>query len=171
MSYLNKYSIDFKGLSLGSHSFEFKIGERFFSHFESSDVKLGRVKITVELYKASQNLKLDIILRGIVKLQCDRCLEYFEKRIKHIAILNIDFGEENSDLTDVDETITLSHNESRLALAQHFYEYVHLSLPYKRTHKNIEDCNQDMIEKLKEHIVSDENKTDPRWDKLKIIYN
>ncbi len=170
MKYLDKYSIDFKGLSNETHEFEYRIGERFFAEFEQSEITEGRVKANVSMVKTERNLTLDISIKGIVSVQCDRCLEYFDKRIKFDAVLIVNFGEKNSDLTDVDEIITLAHSESRLHLAQHFYEYINLSLPFRKIHKDKTMCNPEMLEKIKELSVTDDA-TDPRWEKLKSLYN
>ena len=55
--------------------------------------------------------------------------------------------------------------------SQFFYEYIHLALPIKRIHpddkKGRSTCNPVMIRKLEDHLIADDDKTDPRWDELR----
>ena len=51
---------------------------------------------------------------------------------------------------DTDEIIVLSTNEHTLEIPYSLYEFIHLSLPSKRTHTIEADCNQEVLEKLDE---------------------
>ncbi len=171
-----KYDVEFKGLKEGLHEFDFETEERFFEHFENSPVKVGSVKVKVELEKRSTFLKLHIKLKGWVELTCDRCLEDYRQKIKNKAEVLVKFSEtEQEDDVDV---MWVSPNEHQLNLAQLIYEYVVLSIPLKTVHpdKNGESgCNIEMLEKLNNYTqpVEDEKdeSTDPRWDALKKLKN
>jgi uncharacterized metal-binding protein YceD (DUF177 family) len=73
------------------------------------------------------------------------------------------------------EIITLPRDEDELDLRQYLYEYIHLALPIQRIHpddaKGESTCDPSMLLKLKEHLVVEEIKSDPRWDELKKLIN
>ena len=53
MSTLTKCSIAHKALSVGTHRFDFKIGDRFFEAFEGSEIHRGKADVQVVLNKQS----------------------------------------------------------------------------------------------------------------------
>ena len=68
-----------------------------------------------------------------------------------------------------DEILILSSKEHTLSLARYIYEFAHLSLPSKRTHQSLDECNPEMIEYI-EYMGLTENideTIDPRWENLK----
>jgi uncharacterized metal-binding protein YceD (DUF177 family) len=71
--------------------------------------------------------------------------------------------------------ITIPADENDLDMKQYFYEYIVLALPIKRMHPDDSTgkrtCDPEMLEKLREHIIGEENETDPRWDELKKLMN
>lgn len=173
---MNKFKIKFKGLAVGNYSYKFEIGNDFFEKFKESQIGKGSLISEIELVVNKDILKLNIKIKGKVQVQCDRCLDYFYLPLKSKNELFIEIGNENSDISDVFNKITISNNEEEIVLDKHFYDYIHLSLPYKRVHsedkKGNSTCNIKMLKKIDE--LSSENKkkeTDPRWDTLKKLYN
>jgi uncharacterized protein len=172
--YLKKYSIAYKGLAVGTHKFIFRIDNKFFTYFPESEIKEGNATIKILLEVDTKELVFKFLLEGDIKVQCDICLDEFFHHIKYKTKLIVDFAEESSDITDVDDKITLSYNENEINLAQHFYEFLNLSLPVKKIHPVAENgkstCNQDMLKKLKEYSsikTTHKKEIDSRWDKLK----
>jgi uncharacterized metal-binding protein YceD (DUF177 family) len=168
-----QFVIPFKGLKVGRHDFFFEIDDTFFDGFVDSEIKKGKVIVNVLLNKKVNMLDFDIKLSGDVWIICDRCLDEFLLPIKYNTKLFVKFGDENEEQTD--EIISLSHNEFELDLAQYIYEYIHLSLPYRRIHPDDKNgnstCNKEMLNKLNEYIIRENEKSnDPRWDDLKNIY-
>ena len=173
---MNKYKIKFRGLSEERHSYNFKINEDFFKQFPEAEIKKGNVLVDVEIQIRKDVLILDIELKGTVQVLCDRCLDNYYQNIRYSTKLFVEFGYENSDISDADNKIMLSKKEDELVLDKHFYDYIHLSLPYQRFHPEDEngnsECNIEMITKLDElSSEKKEIKIDPRWDKLKGLYN
>ncbi|HEY4784705.1 MAG TPA: DUF177 domain-containing protein [Bacteroidales bacterium] len=169
-----QFVIPFKGLKVGKHSFVYDIDDKFFDDYEESEITQGKVHVVVDLDKKTNLLELQFELSGNVMVTCDRCLDEFEMPIAYNAELFVKFGDISEEQTD--EIIVLSHNEFELDVAQYIYEFVHLSLPYKRVHpadsKGRSTCNKEMLKKLNEYIIreNDEN-NDPRWDDLKNLLN
>jgi len=169
------YIIPLGGLKEGHHSFDFEIGNKFFEEFEESEIKEGSLKAYVEMEKRSSHLDLMIRIAGSVMISCDRCLEMFSRAVECENRLIVKLGKSISD--DDPDILSLPSDENELNLMQHFYEYIHLALPIKRVHPVNKDgkstCNPDMLKKLNEHLVNDENDVtiDPRWDDLKKLMN
>lgn len=174
-SFLNTYSIHFKGLKVGKHSFNLEVDKKFFDEFEESEIKEGSLTVDVKLNKQNQMLQLDIVINGSVKVVCDRCLEEFDLPISYKGTLYVKFSDEKGE--EGEEIIILTHDDSEVNLAQYIYESICLSLPYQRYHGmngTKTKCNKEMIKKLKnlsskEAKKEESDEIDPRWSKLKDI--
>jgi uncharacterized protein len=170
LSFSGKYTIQFKGLKDGFHSFEFEASDRFFEFFENQDVQKGSLTIQVGLTKKTGMLELDIAIGGSVNVLCDRCLDSFDHPVDFRGTLYVKFTGHPEDPEDPD-VVFLSSEEHELDLARYFYESVILSLPYSKVHPDSEGnssgCNPLMIEKLNAILAKDKKATDPRWDSLK----
>ena len=169
-----QFIIPFKGLKVGKHNFVYDIDDTFFDDYEQSEITKGNIHVEVDLDKKANMLELYFSIEGDVLVICDRCLDEFEIPIDYETELFVKFGDVSEEQTD--EIIVLSHNEFELDVAQYIYEFVHLSLPYKRVHpddsRGRSTCNKEMLKKLDEYIIreNDENK-DSRWDDLKNLLN
>lgn len=173
----NQYIIPFKGLKTGKHTFEFEIGNAFFEEYNELEIPEGSVIATVELDKKSSLLVLDIELNGKVKLQCDRCLEYFDYKFVFNGQLFVKFKDTAEEPDD--KVIFLHPNDDLLDLSQYFFDSIGLSIPIQKYHpadkKGTPTCNKEMLKILGEHTSHDSSQnepdTDPRWSKLKDLLN
>ena len=155
------YTILFKGLSLGSHDFDWAIDGSFFESYELSEISYAYIDVQLTLVKRSHFLELDFVFDGWVEVNCDRCLEPMKLDMASKARMYVKFddcaGEDSSD-DDLD-VIVLSHDQDRLDVAQYLYEYAHLSLPIRRVHPDdvngCSACNADMIRTLEQYLVKD----------------
>ena len=167
------YSIPVCGLKEGRHSYDFEIDIEFFDLFEESEIREGTLKAVVEADKRSSHMDLNIRIIGTVMISCDRCLEIFSFPVQSENRLVVKFGRTHEE-TDTD-IITIPADEYELDLKQYFYEYILLALPIQRIHpadrNGKSTCDPEMLEKLKEHVVAEEEKSDPRWDELKKLMN
>ena len=166
------FEIQFSALKLGSHQFSFDIEDAFFTLFENSEIEKALIRIELTLVKKATLLQLDFAITGHVSLPCDRCAEHYLQNIKQHFDLIVKFSDVVENI-ESDEIIILSTNEHTLSLARYIYEFVHLSLPYKRAHQFEEDCNPEMIKQLmtlgltEEDADKEEKYIDPRWENLK----
>ena len=170
----SQYVIAYKGLKDGLHLFDFKVDDLFFESFEESEIEKGDVNIHVSLNKKPTILEFLFEIDGKVTVSCDRCLDPVELEIEYEAPLYVKFGEETHEETD--ELYVISEQETEIDLAQFIYEFVHLSLPYRRVHPDDENgnstCNKEMLKRLEELSVNEEKPdTDPRWNNLKDLFN
>jgi uncharacterized protein len=167
------YTIPIGGLKAGQHYFDFKIDKAFFDQFEESEVKEGKLSAVIEADKRSSHVILTVRISGTVSILCDRCLGVYSQPVDCINRLLVKFGKTRED--DDPDMITLPADVNDLEMKQYFYEYILLALPIKRMHpvssRGKSNCDPEMLKKLQEHIVSNENKNDPRWDELKKLMN
>ena len=171
MKDLRKYVIPFAGLKEGRHEFEFDVDDSFFEQFDSSEIRQGKLDVNIVMQKNQQVLELDFDIKGKVRTICDRCLEEFDFPLAYQGKLFFKFGEKSYELTD--EIIILSAAEHEINVSQYIYEFIHLALPYRRIHPDINGesgCNSAMIQKLDELRTDNLKLSDnTAWDKLKEI--
>jgi uncharacterized protein len=163
------YTIQLSGLKEGHHNIDFEIGNEFFESFNETEVKEGSLLVKVEIDKSSSLSDILITISGNVRICCDRCLEMYLQPVECEHRLLVKFGK-NIEGNDPD-LISLTSEDSELDLKQHFYEYIHLSLPIRRVHADDingnSTCDPVMLNKLKAHTVTQENRIDPWWEELK----
>ena len=168
-----EFVIQYAGLSIGIHDFEFEAGDKFFKVFESTEIENGKFNIDLELTKQSTMLILNFSIKGTTNVLCDRCSDPFDLEVEGQQRLIVKFGDE--DFGDNDEIISLPLSESELDVSRYIYEFIVLSLPQRRVHPDLKNgktgCNKAVLKKLEEIALKEEEekKTDPRWDKLKSL--
>ena len=160
------FTIPYKGLSTGNHSFAFIIGKQFFESFEYFEGIDGNLNASLELLKEPNLMDFSIHLQGEVNLQCDRCLGIFKQLVEGDFKLIVKFGETFEE--ESDEVIILPLTENRIDLSQYFFEYINMLVPLQKIHPDKENgesgCDPKMIEQLNQYS---EQKEDPRWEVLK----
>jgi uncharacterized metal-binding protein YceD (DUF177 family) len=165
---MKQFVIPIAGLKAGNHNFAFDIDDRFFEHFEYSEISRGTIRVECLMEKQQRMMIFHFAFDGQVTVACDRCADdllqplHGEERL--IVKLGTEHGEESDDI------LVITEHEHEVDLAQFLYEYIHLLLPMKRVHGNDADgrslCNPEVIR----FITGDEDTTtDPRWEALKKI--
>ena len=164
------FNIEFAGLKLGHHNFDFHISETFFNNYNYCDFSLAEIKIDVALIKKTTIMELNIVARGNVRVKCDLTNEPYDQLIDNNIDLVVKFGNEFNN--ENDEILIIPHGEHKVNLAQYIYELTVLSVPAKRIHPGVIDGSlKSEILNILEDLKPKENKktTDPRWEKLKKI--
>jgi uncharacterized metal-binding protein YceD (DUF177 family) len=163
------FTIPVSTLKEGLHCFDFEIDKGFFEQFEESEIKEGKLKAAVKAEKRSTIAELTIVIEGVVNIMCDRCLGILSYPVNCENHLVIKSGRVH-DESDPD-IITLMAEEHEFDLKQYFYEYISLSLPIQKVHPDDENgnstCDPEMLKKIREHMVNEEDRSDPRWEELK----
>ena len=168
MKYLsNDYIINFKGLDVGSHYFEYKIDGTFFEAKGIQDFRKANVTAKVEMIKESTMLVFNFVFHGNVELECDRCLDRYEQQMKGTARLIVKFGDKAKEISE--EILIVPFEAYQIDISQYLYEFIVLSLPVKHVHPDDKNgfptCNPEMLERLENLTI----KNDTRWDALKNI--
>jgi uncharacterized protein len=169
----NQYIIPFGGLKEGIHDFDFAVTDEFFEEYSALEVKKGHLDIHINLLKKTSFLTFDIHINGKVYVQCDRCLDFYYQDISFEGKLYVKFSERNESNESSDEIIFLRPGDNEIDLKHYLYESISISMPYKKTHPDINGvstCNKEMILRLnKQNYLTNGNKENHTCDKLKDI--
>lgn len=166
----NDFNIEFSGLKLGHHNFDFDISETFFNDYNYCDFSHADINIDVALIKKTTIMEFNIVVRGNVRIKCDLTNEPYDQPIDNNIDLVVKFGSELNN--EDDEILIIPHGEHKINLAQYIYELIILSVPAKRIHPGVIDGSlKSEILNILEDLKPKENKktVDPRWEKLKEI--
>jgi uncharacterized protein len=167
----NQYIIPLSGQKEGQHNFEFEIQNEFFEEFPVIEAKEGNLSAKVTLDKKSTFLSFDVAIKGQIKLQCDRCLDYYFQQIDYNGKFYAKYSETPENEVPSDDVIFIHPDDHELDLKQYFYESTSLSIPYKRVHPEINGkpaCNKEMLKYIKNLPEKDKkDETNPIWDKLR----
>ena len=147
MEQIGLYKIAYKGLKVGSYSFDFKVDNALFEAYETEEIKGGNCDVHVELNRTEAMLELNVSIQGEVICLCDRCLEDCPIAIDYNDNLLVKFSDE-TDYYD-GEVMWISPAEDMVDLTQYIYESIVLSLPYSRVHQEGE-CNPEMLASFSE---------------------
>ena len=172
MKSISTHKIEFAGLKVGKHQFNFELNKEFFENFSFFDFNNIHLCVDVDLTKKSTLLELNFHLKGSVNVNCDMTNEPFDMPFNKEDFLVVKFGQEYND--EDNEILVLPYGEHKIILDQYLYELVILSLPRKRVHPGVEDGTLEseiikILDELKPSGLALES--DPRWEKLKKIKN
>jgi len=166
VNHLKEFAIQFVGLDLGNHTFEFEVNDSFFEYFEFSLIHQGKVHVIVELEKMDRMMVFTIALQGHVVVPCDRCTHDVSLPVtdtqRLIVKLGAEYDEESEDVVIIPET------EYKFDLSTYIYEFIHLSLPARLLHPDDDNgnstCDPEMLRLLKK--LAPAESVDPRWEAL-----
>ena len=161
---MDDFVIPFKGLDVGNHRYDFKIGKSFFEHYAYFETDRGEISLRLDLEKEANLMVFRFALEGYMTLACDRCLAEFDFPVKGEFRLIVKFGETYQE--ESDEVIVIPAMDSRLDISQYVFEFVNLMLPIQKTHPDISQCDKTVVEKL---AKTSKETRDPRWDALRDI--
>ncbi len=147
------YSIDYKGLSVGRHEFDFVIDGLFFQEKEADRIVDAQLNAKVVIEKSGRQMEVSLLIDGTLNVECDRCLDVFEMPL-HIEqpFVVKSAGQSYEDDLDV---LWLSPEDDSLDLTDYIYDTVCLSLPFQVVHPNPENCNQDVVACFKSVTVEE----------------
>ena len=166
--YLKQFDIQFSGLKLGSHEYEFELGKMFFERFKIEDVNDGKVHVNFTLLKRVNGLELDFEFNGTLNGACDRCLESLDFPIVGENSIQVKFGDKHDE--ENDELFVIAPEEYKIDVAPLLYEFISLQVPLRKVHEE-DECNPEVIARLHnsstEDVKEQDNDTPSVWDKLK----
>lgn len=167
MSYLKNYTLEYIGLSLGNHEFEFEITDKFFSYFEHSQIHHCNLLLQLDVEKQERMMILSFKFKGEVEVICDRCSDEFLYPINITEKLHVKFGSEHSE--ESEDVVVVAESEHQIRLAEYIYDFIHLAIPMKVIHPDDEDgnsgCNPEVLKILNQVTINEVE--DPRWEALK----
>ena len=123
-------------MELGAHVFDFQLDNAYFSEIENSELLGGEVKVEAHLNLREYDFDLDIAVKGLVQVTCDRCLDEMDVAIN---------AEENE--WEWDEEPKL------IDLSWLAYELIIVNLPLVHSHQD-GGCNPEMDALLQDHLCT-----------------
>ena len=166
MSDLVEFLIPYVNLKEGEHVIVYNIGNSFFENYDNTDVKSADLNVKVLFNKKSTHIELSFEIKGIVGLDCDRCLELFNQELNINQTVYVKFGEEESK----DENLyILPLKQSELDLSEFIDELIVVNLPMRRVHPEDENGEPTCPNKMLDYIQNINNEgsvIDPRWNEL-----
>ena len=169
MKSLSPYLIKFSGLKEGIHLFNYEIGNKFFKNFDYYDFLDAKLFAKLELEKQSTLLNLKFSFNGEIEVQCDVSMESFDLKLQTEHAVVVKFKDDI--ISTDDKVIFMPAGSHSIDVSHLIYESIILAVPQKKVHPGIENgsLKSEIVEKLEE-LRPKKNfneKTDPRWDKLK----
>lgn len=137
MSKENEYTIALDSLGLGEHVYDFQLDSDYFNAIENSEVLGGEVAVSARLQLREYDFDLEIAVKGLVQVTCDRCLDAMD-----VAVL----AEETE--WDWDE------EPKQLDLSWLAYELIIVNLPLVHSHQD-GGCNPEMDALLQDHLCTE----------------
>jgi len=166
------YELVFGNLKVENHKFDYRLDKKFFELFDSEESKDGEVDVLIGLEKAEAHLDLNFNVKGWLLCDCDVCLREIRLPIEGEYYLHVKLTERI--LPDEAEIIYIDRNAHTLDLTQLLYEYVFLSLPYRKLCEHSLDkdtCDPEIVDRLNADDKTDEETaSNPQWDKLKDLF-
>ena len=167
------FDIQFVGLKLGTHQYEYTIEQTFFELFEYDEYNNASVKVRLELEKRANLLELKLLAEGVVNVNCDLTNEPYDQFITSEFGMVVKFGPEYN--YDNEAILIIPHGAYEINVAQYIYELIVLAVPQKRIHPGVKDgsLDSDILKTLENLSPKGPKKTnsnkgiDPRWDSLK----
>lgn len=141
--------IALNGLPSGKTFLEGQLDGKFFANFENTEILDADVSVRLCIEKSGSYTGIDIDIDGTVTVECDRCLEDLAIPVEQTILLEVKFGSEESDSSAEGEreVLFLSHDNTEIDLSQIVYDYICLSLPIQRHHRDGE-CNPEFVKYL-----------------------
>jgi uncharacterized protein len=167
----SQYKIQFGGLSVGEHQFEFEITDKFFDFFAGSEITKAKIAVKANLIKQNNLLQIIFDFDGTVGLSCDRCLVDYNQPIFGREKLVIKHGNPDE---STDEIIVLKEGLDEVDFSQYLFEYITLSLPSRRVPCEDDEneidvtCDQQTLSKFYETKI-DSEPSNSEWEELKKI--
>ena len=164
MSKSSPFVLQFSGLKLGAHNFEFVLEETFFDSCSSFGVTSGNGNAIAVLEKKETMMLLSFNLSASINVLCDRCNDSLTLAVQGSMELIYKFGTEES----LDESLViLPHDSYQIDLFHPLYELFVVSLPSRFIHEN-DGCDPEILKYLSPSKEEPEtkNEIDPRWSAL-----
>lgn len=147
------YLINYQSLKLGHTYYNYDVDDNFMQDYNPDFIALKDLSmhIDVDLLKEETSAQLFINLKGSYNVECDRCLHDLQIDIAQDDYLIFKEGKGEDD-----DTITyISPDINFIDLQPFLYDFIALSIPMKHVHDDESNCDQEMLNKLKEYLIED----------------
>jgi uncharacterized metal-binding protein YceD (DUF177 family) len=164
--------IQFGGLGVGAHLFEYQVKNKFFEQFDYSEIKKADINLTINFIKQNSVTTLNFTINGTVGIECDRCAGDYDLPVQTQETMYLKHGDESE---SNDNLIVLPFGESEVDLTKYVYEFITISLPIRRVpceiNKELYKCDEATLKKLNNFSVEEEPNSSQEgiWEELKKV--
>ncbi len=177
MKDLRTFEIDIIALKFGTHSFTFKLDNKFFAYFKEHQngfVEKGDCNAEVILEKNEQLIRATLFIDGAVELVCDRSLDTFDYEVDVEETILYKYSEEERELTE--EIVLITRRTPSINVGELLNEFLMLDIPLKKLHPRFweEDEYSDDSDEYRESEDSDnldDKPSDKPAKKINFIYS
>ncbi len=173
MNFKREYEIAFVGLKPGIHNYEYKVDDKFFTHFGEQDFTNANATVKLQLDKHQGFMQLKFEVGGTVDTQCDRCGNPLTVSLWdefNILVKLVDEPEQMNDEEEDPDVYYISRTESHLHLENWIYEFVSLSVPMQKScgtdTKGKSKCDKEALKKLEQMEAEAKKTALPIWKGL-----
>lgn len=176
MAESKEFSIKLNNLKNGENKFHYSIDNELLTKFESDLMENLNAEAELVLIKENTELEAIFVIKGVMTLLCDRCLQPFlfsfesNERVLYIFTYKSQENEE-------DEVFYLPPETTFIDFSQDIYDFICMQIPFKKLPEGCpgEICPPEVIKVLNldkpEGEEDSEKEIDPRWAKLKDLKN
>lgn len=178
MNYRREFEIAFVGLKPGVHEYEYKIDNKFFSHYNKQDFIDCNATVKLQLDKKSSFMLLKFDIDGMTDVNCDICgntipLQLWDEY--KMMVKMVENPEEMNENEEDPDVFYISKGESHLHVADWIYEFITLSVPYQKRCADNErggpKCNKEVLAKLNSLDQPVQKEVNPLWKGLSQFKN
>lgn len=168
--------MDIGKLREGVHHLNWELGDAFLEAFEGNAIRKGSIQAGLRLERVDTVFRANLEVNGEVMLACDNCLEEIPVPFEKSLAFVIKLTENPRENDEENEVYFVTDSDPRFYVSQHIYDLVNMGLPLRRTCSDpgqTKYCNADMLKRMSddEQENGGEDGNDPRWDKLKDLFN
>ncbi|MCH5218471.1 MAG: DUF177 domain-containing protein [Muribaculaceae bacterium] len=150
---MGKYSafkVQLASLQPGKYQQEFVCDTQFFKNMENESVQNADVQVHLDLENRNGLYDLKFILKGLVQVPCDRCLDPIDIEIDTTYDIKVEYGDDYDDASD--DLLIIPADNPYLNVAYMLYDTILLSIPMRHVHP-LGKCNRAMAAALNKHKV------------------
>ena len=101
MGKFDSYKIDLRGMKEVNASYDLSVDNEFFAHIDGPEVQKGKVQIALDVHRSVDVYEMNFVLDGVVKVNCDRCLDEMDLDIHTKGQLQVKLGADYGEQGDV----------------------------------------------------------------------
>ena len=170
MEKLDTYKVDLRGMKSDSSTHSWEVDDAFFDAVEAPEVHTGHVRVCLTVRREHEAYELCFAISGVIQVPCDRCLEPMDLAINTSETLKARMG---AAYDDDGQWLTVPEADGMLNVAWYIYEFIALQIPIRHVHPDGQCIGLPTAAILTEDTDTGDPApaADPRWDKLKTIFN
>jgi uncharacterized metal-binding protein YceD (DUF177 family) len=162
---MEQYRVNILGLSLNIHHFEYELGNEFLKKYDTGLVSEGTFKANLALDKHETFLETNFVIKGSVRLVCDRSLDEFDYPLDVSSKIIFKYGDEDKEISE--DVMMIHRGTESLELGRFIYEFIALAIPMKKLHPRFKDESEEEGIIYTSDAEEKKEEIDPRWEKLK----